>query len=215
MGVERRQLESLANRATAWALASGLMAVVAAGVSFATYEDAANNSNGGTYYIWWGPFVFGAWGAISNGIKASRFRALLRQAGPTTQVSSPTPVGIPPGLAGSAAVLADPDQQLMVQTSADYVKGPWARARRSDLTRGWLLLVQTPRGMRLKFNADRGTSWALYASMIHHVALVGSGPNVIVEVVFQHPDRDSEVTTVVGPRGRVREICAAIGHPIA
>lgn len=214
--LERQHLEALANRAIGWAWLSGLVAVVAAGVSFATYADAANNPNGGSYYIWWGPVAFGAWGAIKNGLKASKIRAMLRQAGPAVHASSPAPVGTSPGLAASSEVSSgDPEHQLLAQTSADYVKGSWAQASRSDLTRGWLLLMRTPRGMRLKFNADSGSGWALYTSKIHHVALVGSGANVIVEVIFQHPGRDSEVTTIVGPKGRMREICAAIGHPIA
>lgn len=212
---ERKQFDALANRATGWAWVSGLVAVVAVGVSFATYADAANNPSGGSYYIWWGPVVFGAWGAIKNGIKASEIRAMLRQAGPAMHAPSPAPVGTPPGLAASAGVLGGaPEHQLLAQTSADYVKGSWAQASRSDLTRGRLLLMRTPRGLRLMFNADSGSGWALYTSKIHHVAMVGSGPNVIVEVIFQHPGRDSEVTTIVGPKGRMREICAAVGHPI-
>jgi hypothetical protein len=83
-----------------------------------------------------------------------------------------------------------------------------------DFAAGRLLLVATPRGLRLKFTADAGTSWALYASKIHEVALVGSGPNVIIEVVFKHPGEPVGIRTIVGPKGRMGEICRLLGYPI-
>jgi len=207
--LETQHLEGLAKRATKWAWVWGAVAVVAAAVSIGTYESAASSPDGGSYVIWWGPVAFGAWGAIKNAVKDSKIRYQLRVPMPQIGFSSPAPVRTPPPRPGGWA--AEP---LLVQTAADYVKGPWAQASRSDLIRGRLLLVQMPTGLRLKFNADNGSDWALYASKIHHVALVGSGPNVIVEVIYQHPGRDSEVTTIVGPKGRMGEICAAIGRPI-
>lgn len=209
-----RDLHRLASRSTLKACAWGVLAVVAAAISLATYADAANSPSGGTYILWWGPVVFGIWGVLVNAVRSLRLRSMARQ---VARIGVPTVShpGVAPSL-GSAApdIVLDPDQELLVHTSADLVHGSWAAASRSDLVRGWLFLVRTPRGLRLRFRSDHGSGWSLYTSKIHHVAPVKSGLNVIVEVVYQHPGKASEVTTIVAPRDRIRSICAEIGFPI-
>lgn len=102
--------------------------------------------------------------------------------------SSTVPPNVPPSEVAPSVHDPQPqDPQTIVRTSADYVSSSWSSAERSDLTRGWLSLVATPRGLQFKFKADTGTSWALYASKIYEVALVAKVPNVIIEIVFKHP----------------------------
>lgn len=210
--LDRRQLELLAKRANGWAVAWACISCGAAFISLMTYAAAASNPGGGSYVIWWGPVVFGVWFTIKNAAKAARIRAFLRQMGSAPLPSTPS-TAVSPTVATEAAQSSD-DTQIIVRTSADYVSSPWSSAKRSDLTRGWLLLVATPRGLRLKFKADAGASWALYASKIHDVALVGNGPNVIIEVVFKHPGEPLGIRTIVGPKGRMSEICRLLGYPI-
>ncbi|GGU46228.1 hypothetical protein [Nocardioides albus] len=216
--LDRRKLESLATRANVWAVVWLCIAGGAGVVSLLTYTDAASSPTGGYYIIWWGPVAFGVWLAIKNAIRATQIRALLRQVGsaalPQMSSSAVPPKVSPAEVAPSTHDPQTQDPQTIVRTSADYVSSSWSSAKRSDLTRGWLSLVATPRGLRLKFKADTGTSWALYASKIYEVALVAKGPNVIIEIVFKHPGEPVGIRTIVGPKGRIGEICRLLGHPI-
>lgn len=208
-----RQLEVLAKRANVWTVAWACTSGGAAVVSLMTYAGAASSPEGGYYIVWWGPVVFGVWFAIKNAFKAARIRALLRQLRSTT-LPPKSSSALPSSVTTSEVVRSAHDSQTIVRTSADYVSSSWSSAKRSDLTRGWLLLVATPRGLRLKFKADEGSSWALYASKIYEVALVDSGPNVIIEIVFKHPGEPVGIRTIVGPKGQMREICRLLGYPI-
>lgn len=79
---ERQQLEAAASRATWWCVLCVSGAAIAVMVSLVTYADAADNPQGGTYYVWWGPVALGLWAAFRNGVKATKIRSFLRASSP-------------------------------------------------------------------------------------------------------------------------------------
>jgi hypothetical protein len=75
---EMNQLQRVKNRAWLWIVVNVGMILVAAATSIGTYQDAAANG-GGTYYVWWGPVVWGVINLFRFGARLSRVYKLQHQ----------------------------------------------------------------------------------------------------------------------------------------
>lgn len=69
--------DAMRRKALAWGWGSLAVAVVAGIISLSTYSAASSDPNGGSYFIWWGPIVFGLIASVRNFSRAAKIKAAL------------------------------------------------------------------------------------------------------------------------------------------
>lgn len=103
---------------------------------------------------------------------------------------------------------------VLAQTSASIGNITWQYMRRKDLVNGALAAVDLDGERALVFSSGPGEQVTLRETDIAEVTKVGSGFNIVVDVVYGDPLIEPGFLCFVGPRGRMKTIFATLGHPI-
>jgi hypothetical protein len=103
---------------------------------------------------------------------------------------------------------------VLAETHGALAPTSWAAARRADLIDGVLAVVEDRDGRLLAF-APRGGGPAAVIDVASIVSVIkqASAFNTVVDVEFDS-DGMPETICLVGPRGRMKKIAAAAGHPL-
>jgi hypothetical protein len=103
---------------------------------------------------------------------------------------------------------------VLAETHGALAPTSWATAQRSNLVDGVLAVVEDSQERLLAFIPGGGGPPAvLSVSSIVAVSKQASGLNSIVDVEFES-DGQREMICLVAPRGRMKKVAAALGHPI-
>ena len=103
---------------------------------------------------------------------------------------------------------------VLAKTHGALAPTSWAAARRADLIDGVLAVVEDRDGRLLAFTPRGGGPAAVIdVSSIVSVIKQASAFNTVVDVEFDS-DGMRETICLVGPRGRMKKIATAAGHPL-
>jgi hypothetical protein len=103
---------------------------------------------------------------------------------------------------------------VLVQTHGALAFSSWAEAQRSDLIDGVFAVVEDRQGRILSYIPLGGDSvLAVPVPNIVSVHKRASGFNTVIDMeVLDEGERGT--ICLVGPRGRMRKICGAVGHQL-
>ena len=103
---------------------------------------------------------------------------------------------------------------VLAETHGVLAPTPWAAARRADLIDGVLAVVEDRDGRLMAF-APRGGGPGAVIDVLSIVSVTkqASAFNTVVDVELES-DGMHETISLVGPRGRMKKIAAAAGHPL-
>jgi hypothetical protein len=103
---------------------------------------------------------------------------------------------------------------VLAETPGALGPTSWAMVQRSDLVDGVLAVVEDSQGRLFAFVPRGGGPPAvLFVTSIVAVSKQASGFNTVVDLEFES-DGQRETICLVAPRGRMKKIAAAVGHPI-
>ena len=103
---------------------------------------------------------------------------------------------------------------VLSETNGALGPTSWAVVQRSDFVNGVLAVVEDSQGRLFAFIPRGGSPPAvLFVSSIVAVSKQASGFNTVVDVEFES-DGERDTICLVAPRGRMKKIAAAAGHPI-
>lgn len=108
-------LQQARSRATRWMMINACVALAELGLSVGTYMSAAANKEGGTYFVFWGAVVFGAWYTVGHAVRRHRlgsameeWRRLARQQAAAVRPASGSRAGTyPPRVASRSSPAQD------------------------------------------------------------------------------------------------------------
>ncbi|MFW6041824.1 MAG: hypothetical protein ACOC8M_02370 [Guyparkeria sp.] len=103
---------------------------------------------------------------------------------------------------------------VLAETHGALAPMSWAAASRRDLIDGMLAITEDQDGRLLAF-VPRGGGLAVVIPVSNLVAMTkrASAFNTVVDVEFDSDD-GRDTICIVGPRGRMKKIAAAAGHPL-
>lgn len=103
---------------------------------------------------------------------------------------------------------------VLAETHGALAPMSWAAANRRDLIDGMLAVTEDQEGRLLAF-VPRGGGLGVVVPVPSIVAVTkhASALNTVIDVEFDS-DEGRDTVCLVGPRGRMKKIAAAAGHPL-
>ena len=99
------------------------------------------------------------------------------------------------------------------RTSAEAASGAWYAGMPTVMGFLWAATVENERWLAFE-TAPGQVAFGFTTAQILGARRVAAGLNVIVEMLVRDNEGDSSMLTVIGPRGRVKNIFAFVGHSV-
>lgn len=107
--------------------------------------------------------------------------------------------------------------KVLVKTSGELGLGVWPHLAKGDLMLGTLSVLDVEGRRSLAFEGalnPPGDPFLTGDNEIVRMMKAASGFNIAVNIWIGDQSYSEPVMCIVGPRGRIKTICACLGHPI-